>query len=116
NKYNEEPVILSPKMVKFRNSVIHKGYIPNLKEALDFGEAVHTLIMKVIARLEVCEDNKLSNFYQTVLPQGKGYKWTVDESPLAICLNKKYKTPDIPKATRCTEFATILKKFGINGL
>ncbi|MEL0607162.1 hypothetical protein [Vibrio echinoideorum] len=113
NRYNSAPTLLSQKMVTFRNTVIHKGYIPTLSEAIDFGKAVHNLIMGVIAKLEIDEDKQLANFYQTMLPKAKGHAWTVNQSPQAISLGTLYKTPDISKPTRCKEYDVVLKEFGL---
>ncbi|MCG3817260.1 hypothetical protein I3256_15020 [Photobacterium damselae] len=113
SKYYSAPTLLSQKKVTFRNKVIHKGYIPTLSEAIEFGEAVHRSIMNVIAKLEVDEDKQLSEFYQTMLPHASGFEWTVNESPRAISLNTRYKTPELSKPTRCKEYAVILKAFGV---
>ena len=114
-KYNSAPKLLSQNMVTFRNKVIHKGYIPTLSEAIEFGEAVHCSIMNVIAKLEADEDEQLSEFYQTMLPHAEGYEWTVTQSPRAISLNTRYKTPDLSKPTRCKDYSVILKAFGVAG-
>lgn len=45
------PNVLGQSMTKLRNSVIHKGYFPNIEEAHAFGEAVYDLIGAEIFRL-----------------------------------------------------------------
>ena len=49
--FNAEPKILPPKWVKFRNKVIHKGYIPSEVEAMEFGEVVYRLVADSLADL-----------------------------------------------------------------
>lgn len=110
-KYSEAPKLLHSNMIEFRNKVIHKGYIPTLDEAIKFGEAVHQCIMSVISKLELNEDESLSEFYNSILPKAQGSQWTVSESPKAISLNTRNKTPDITKPTRCKKFSAILEIF-----
>ncbi|VVQ30714.1 hypothetical protein [Pseudomonas fluorescens] len=53
-KEGKQPVGLSPAQSAFRNSVIHKGYFPDIKEAFEFGEVVFNLILKEVLRLDEC--------------------------------------------------------------
>jgi hypothetical protein len=46
------PSLLSSNMVKFRNRVIHKGFIPDEPEALRYGEAVLSLLRDYSGDLE----------------------------------------------------------------
>ena len=48
---NEVPILLSDKMVKFRNDIIHKGAIPSSEEAIAFGDAVLSVIRPVLRLL-----------------------------------------------------------------
>ncbi|MFQ2645985.1 hypothetical protein ACK3ZP_02675 [Aeromonas caviae] len=112
-KYKETPVLLSNKMVSFRNSVIHKGYIPTIKEAITFGNNVYDCIMNVVKSLEEEEDKSLSDFYNKILPKAEGYSWTVDQSPSGICMNRKYRNQNDIKATRYRPFVEVLKSFKI---
>jgi hypothetical protein len=45
------PLVLSSKEVKFRNDVIHGGYIPTTKEAIDFGNKIMSLMRKLVQDL-----------------------------------------------------------------
>ncbi|BBQ32692.1 hypothetical protein OB925_10885 [Aeromonas rivipollensis] len=112
-KYKATPILLNNKMVSFRNSVIHKGYIPTIKEAINFGNNVYDCIMNVIKSLEENEDESLSVFYNKILPKAEGYSWTVDQSPAAICMNRKSKSQNDIKATRYRPFVEVLKSFKI---
>ncbi|MDU9393398.1 hypothetical protein [Pseudomonas sp. zfem002] len=51
-KDGKQPALLSPSQSKFRNSVIHKGYFPDSKEAFDFGEVVFRLMLDEVLRLD----------------------------------------------------------------
>lgn len=51
--FGEEPLLLSSnKEVPFRNSVIHKGYIPTKSEATDFGNSVMQIIETSLIKLK----------------------------------------------------------------
>lgn len=51
--FGEEPLLLNAnKDVPFRNSVIHKGYIPSKKEATDFGNVVIKIIENSLINLK----------------------------------------------------------------
>jgi hypothetical protein len=44
NTFSESPKILNPKLVEFRNNVVHKGYLPNESEAIAYAEEVYNTI------------------------------------------------------------------------
>ncbi len=51
--FGEEPLLLSAnKEVPFRNSVIHKGYIPNKEEATNYGNVVMQIIESSLINLK----------------------------------------------------------------
>jgi len=55
---------LDEQKVKFRNQVIHQGYIPNSDEAIDYGEYVLKFICSCIKELSKPYDNMImSSFY-----------------------------------------------------
>lgn len=72
------PLVLQPKMVEFRNAVIHKGAIPSKEQAVTFGEAVLDVIQRILVSLKtshgkyiqhvvgryVAELNKAAEHYQ----------------------------------------------------
>lgn len=66
--YNNEPEILSQKNVTRRNQVIHKGYIPELNEALEFGQSVCNAITSGLDLLYKMHGNDFRNFYYTEVP------------------------------------------------
>jgi hypothetical protein len=45
------PHLLSNKMTELRNDVIHKGKLPDRKEALTFGHAVHEVVQEAVRQL-----------------------------------------------------------------
>lgn len=51
-KDGKQPALLPQTQSKFRNSVIHKGYFPNITEAFEFGEVVFRLILEEVLRLD----------------------------------------------------------------
>lgn len=79
-KEGEQPTLLSPSQVTFRNSVIHKGYFPDFQQAFDFGEAVFHLILKEVSRLE--ERFKDDVIYQTDLHLEKAVASLKREDPV----------------------------------
>jgi hypothetical protein len=51
--FGEEPLLFSSnKEVPFRNSVIHKGYIPTKAEAINFGNSVMQIIETSLIKLK----------------------------------------------------------------
>jgi len=86
-KNKKEPELLHNKNTKFRNSVIHKGYIPTIEEALIFGESIYNLIMRVVTELEDSEGKLFKTYYQSQLPRAIDRGWVVNESPKSINLN-----------------------------
>lgn len=49
-EFNEPPEMVKDKMTKFRNNVIHKGYIPLYEEVFEYGEYILNYIRKIISR------------------------------------------------------------------
>ncbi|HBM2998761.1 TPA: hypothetical protein PCK48_004845 [Klebsiella quasipneumoniae] len=47
----EKPLLLSKKSVSFRNDVIHKGLIPDQKQAIQYGQEVMVIINTILNRL-----------------------------------------------------------------
>ena len=45
----ERPVMLSQKMVQFRNEVVHKGKIPTRQESVEYGQAVLDVVRPAMA-------------------------------------------------------------------
>ena len=69
----ELPRLLNPnKEIEFRNNVIHKGYIPTVAEATEFGDAVMTLINGELEKLRRTTPEALNETYKTLLPKGRG--------------------------------------------
>lgn len=57
------PTLLSNKWRRFRNNVIHKGLIPEKKEAVEYGQQVLDLILPVLYELK---DNHTEVLFKTV--------------------------------------------------
>ncbi|BDY04582.1 hypothetical protein F0521_16230 [Ferrimonas sp. YFM] len=112
-KYGEPPALLNNQKASFRNKVIHKGYIPTVKEALAFGENVHSIIMEVVGRIEETEDKELGQFYRSTLPRADGYNRQTIGSTKGIALNSKEKTREMERATRVRDFSKVLADFKI---
>ncbi len=51
NNLDEMPILLNEKEIKFRNKVIHQGYIPSRIEAIDFGNKVLSTLNPKINKL-----------------------------------------------------------------
>ena len=62
------PRLLSNKEVEFRNSVIHKGYMPTDSEATAFGDAVMPLITEELSNLRRIAPETLATVYNRLLP------------------------------------------------
>lgn len=89
----------------FRNKVVHKGYIPSTKEALEFGRVVYNHIIAVIAKLEEKYGyRKLYEFYSTLIPRGTA-SWTVNESAKSMSLSRT------SNGTSVVDFETMVAAF-----
>jgi hypothetical protein len=74
--FREEPILLNAnKDVPFRNSVIHKGYIPSKWEAVDFGSSV----MKIIEQSLINLKNKYADLTNESFDY-YGYERTAEQS------------------------------------
>jgi hypothetical protein len=65
------PPMLANKQVEFRNRVIHHGYIPTNDEAIEFGDAVLSLIQTVLDSLRAVAPTALSSTYTLLSPRLK---------------------------------------------
>jgi hypothetical protein len=63
--------ILANKQVEFRNQVIHNGYIPTNDEAIEFGDAVLTLIQTALDSLRAAAPDALLSTYALLSPRSK---------------------------------------------
>jgi hypothetical protein len=52
SEYGETKFSLEPKWVEFRNSVIHKGYIPTTAKAIEYGDYILSLIFSILNYLK----------------------------------------------------------------
>lgn len=57
-----KPLLLSNSLIKFRNAVIHKGKIPNKKEAIKYGQAILDLIRPIRKNLIKDYPEAIQNF------------------------------------------------------
>ncbi|MBL1264283.1 hypothetical protein [Candidatus Methylomicrobium oryzae] len=105
----ESPPCLSNEKSKFRNKVIHKGYIPSINEAINFGKTVYEIILEIVIKLENWPNNSLLDFYFSQTPKyPEEYKFVINHSPQAICLARKFEN------SYKVEFNKVLKYFDIN--
>jgi len=66
------PVLLNPNQeVKFRNDVIHGGYVPTAAEAIAFGDVVMRLINDSLAMLRTLAPKALITTYERLSPAPK---------------------------------------------
>lgn len=104
-RFGDLPPELSSHHRGFRNKVIHKGYIPSMDEAIEFGRVVHNHIMSVISELEnKYGHRKLCEFYLTLMPQG-GSHWIVNESAKSMNLSRT------SNGTSVVDFETVIQAF-----
>ena len=60
SKFHEVPGLLSQKWVEFRNDVIHKGKIPTRDEAIQYGDAVLTVLMPKMQALSTKYEDEVT--------------------------------------------------------
>jgi len=82
------PNLLSSNESGFRNKVIHKGYIPTIKEAEEFGRFIYDLILGVVVNLEKNDSNGLLKYHQLQAPKANGFNWVVNHSSNAINISR----------------------------
>ena len=59
----EPPQMLSDNDFHFRNKVVHKGYIPDIKETLQYGEAVRKIVNDSIRKMKTLYGQKLETLF-----------------------------------------------------
>ena len=59
----EPPQMLTEEDFRFRNNVVHKGYIPNLNETLQYGEAIRRIVNDSIRKMKVKYGSKLETLF-----------------------------------------------------
>ena len=69
---HEPAKLLNDKQVSFRNSVVHKGTIPTLAAALEFGEVVRAIILKGSAEFNwnFSDEMRAAKMHRRVIPEG----------------------------------------------
>jgi len=60
----KSPVVLNSKEVKFRNDVVHGGYIPATGQAIEFGDKIMSLIRESLRDLRQEAPEALTSAYQ----------------------------------------------------
>lgn len=84
--FNETPSMLSPKLVTFRNEVIHKGKIPTKIEAVEYGNAVIDTINPKIKLLQEKFPAEISNSIFRQIKE-RTEKSGNAESPATMCIS-----------------------------
>lgn len=107
-KYNEKAQTLDSNTVGFRNSVIHKGYIPSEADAIDFGNKVYSVIRGIAQKLELSEGKRLDSYYSSTLPCSSGTKFLLTQQSKAISMGHKI------NGTSFRDYKSILKQFRID--
>lgn len=67
--FGSKAKILGMKFVELRNNVVHKGYIPQPKEVLSFGQEVCDTIVAGLDKLYEAYGQAFRNFYYQKMPQ-----------------------------------------------
>lgn len=67
-----KPLLLNNNTVSFRNDVIHKGYIPDKEQALEYGENVRKIVNDAIYEMKTCFGDTLYQAYDHYLPHVEG--------------------------------------------
>jgi len=63
------PKVLRPKFVELRNRVVHKGYIPQPEESLEFGQEVCEVIVAALDQVYDKYGDTFRDFYYAQMPQ-----------------------------------------------
>jgi len=92
------PVLLNPnREVKFRNDVIHGGYVPSAAEAIAFGDVVMRLINDSLMTLRTLAPEALMSAYERLSPAQKDRRNVV--TPEITCSDNEDHTGVINVAT-----------------
>ncbi|MEL4265454.1 hypothetical protein AAEH96_15440 [Shewanella xiamenensis] len=71
----------------FRNKVIHKGYIPNPQETIEYSRFIYEQISHVITKIEKKFGwQHIYDYYNQILPIAEDAKWTVSESAKSLAI------------------------------
>jgi hypothetical protein len=74
----------------FRNKVIHKGYIPNPQETIEYSRSIYEQISHVITKIEQKFGwQQIYNYYNQMLPTAEDAKFTVSESTNSLSISTR---------------------------
>ncbi len=68
----KKPLLLDNDGVSFRNDVVHKGYIPNKEQTLEYGEKVRRIANNAISEMKTYFGDALHQAYDYYLPKVEG--------------------------------------------
>lgn len=81
NLFCEHPLVMKNNMTSFRNSVVHKGEIPDKDKTIEYVQYVLNLIDSSLDKLKSAYPDIVHEVYEHYLPQ---YNTTKDEDVLTI--------------------------------
>lgn len=88
--FKEIPPELSSSSRGFRNSVIHKGYIPKPEETIEYGKSIYEQISHVLTQIEIKFGwQSLYDYYSQTLPTAENAKWTVSQSAKSLSISSR---------------------------
>lgn len=111
SEFKTGPRLLSSKMVKLRNDVVHNGKMPNRNDALAFGDDVYKVIQDAARQLRLALLDQVNNVlgeHVTRIAQGMGTTYPRTFQVTSTALNI---IDDV--ASGYKPFGTILREFGI---
>ena len=83
--FREMPQLLKPAMIKFRNDVVHKGYLPTEAETLIFAEEVYnTIKSNYLKLLNIFSDTVIDYQYDIKRERRHKYKELIQNSNVPI--------------------------------
>lgn len=94
--FGKAPIVLENTAKNLRNRVIHKGYIPSQKEAIDYGEKVLNEIILVLLNMSNQDEKKfkekclkfLWQVYEQVADNNPGFPVVQSDNPFILNWNR----------------------------
>jgi hypothetical protein len=94
----EVPILLSTNQVRFRNSVIHRGHIPDAGEAIGYGKAVLDVARPAMGKLKAIAPVGVQRCMHEHLERGHGgvHQRHISTLSIGTALSLNWSGPDIP--------------------
>jgi hypothetical protein len=111
--FRKKPLMLDNDAVSFRNDVVHKGYISNKEQALEYGEKVRSTVNNAISEMKIWFGEALYRAYDYYLPNVQGEEDSFScniPTILNVCDGPEFKKGDIRNCSLVEIIPSVINK------